>query len=85
MFLIDSLRDATSTAIDHTLPAPGNPLMTRRLDDGREFRIYKVFYTPRELEARLIALGWQPSLVATEQYFLYGSACLASDTSKIAG
>ncbi len=30
----------------------------RRLADGREFRIVKRRYEPRELEARLAALGW---------------------------
>ena len=43
----------------------------RRLDDGREFRIVKVFYDPAALEARLADLGWNVSVHTTE-HLLYG-------------
>ena len=47
---IDSLPDPQSSAADH--PAPADDLSVRRLDDGREFTIVKVFYPPAELERR---------------------------------
>ena len=48
---IDSLPDPQSCAADH--PTPADDVSVRRLDDGREFTIVKVFYTPAELEAAL--------------------------------
>ena len=49
---IDSLPDPQSSAADH--PTPADDVSVRRLDDGREFTIVKVFYTPAELEAALL-------------------------------
>jgi demethylmenaquinone methyltransferase/2-methoxy-6-polyprenyl-1,4-benzoquinol methylase len=70
-FLVDSLREPTSTAADHQLPAPAAATMTRRLNDGREFEIYKVFYSPEELESRLRDLGWDVAASRTAHYFLH--------------
>ena len=53
---IDSLPDPASGAADHSQPA--DDLSVRRLADGREFTIVKQAYSPRDLEARLAALGW---------------------------
>ena len=47
---IDSLLDPQSSAADH--PTPADDVSVRRLDDGREFTIVKVYYEPAELEAR---------------------------------
>ena len=44
----------------------------RRLNDGRTFRIIKLFYRPDELAARLMELGWRIIVQATTHYFLYG-------------
>ena len=41
---IDSLADPQSSAADH--PAPADDVSLRRLDDGREFTIVKVYYEP---------------------------------------
>ena len=48
-------------------------MLRRRLNDGREFQIYKVFYNPAELAGRLRGLGWQFDIRQTDTYFLYGS------------
>lgn len=78
VFFIDSLRTQTSTARDHALPdAAGATTLTRRLNDGREFEIVKVFYMPDALAAQLSALGWHADVHATGQFFLYGSAAPA--------
>jgi len=71
-FLVDSLRTPSSTAVNHVLPPVEEPVMTRRLDDGREFRVYKVFRDAGELTARLTAMGWHSEIHATDNYFLYG-------------
>jgi SAM-dependent methyltransferase len=74
VFFIDSLYDQRSTAHDHVLHGPGVTLINRLLNDGREFRIFKVFYKPGDLEQRLTARGWRADVRSTPTYFLYGSA-----------
>ena len=46
--------------------------VTRQLNDGRAFRIVKVFYRPDELSARLARLGWTFEIYETENFFIYG-------------
>jgi SAM-dependent methyltransferase len=70
-FFIDSLPDQTSTARDHRMPDPGG-LQERRLNDGRTFRIVKVFRQPDELTNELQALGWKPMIGRTPTYFVFG-------------
>ncbi|MGH7050495.1 MAG: class I SAM-dependent methyltransferase [Acetobacteraceae bacterium] len=72
-FLIDSCRDTTSGARDHHQPVEAG-LQERRLNDGRTFRIVKLFYEPDLLAARLRQLGWRAEMHRTENYFIYGSA-----------
>jgi SAM-dependent methyltransferase len=74
VLFIDSARTERSTAADHVLPGSGEATMTRRLDDGREFQIVKRFYEPADLERRLGELGWQASVGATPEFFIYGTA-----------
>jgi demethylmenaquinone methyltransferase/2-methoxy-6-polyprenyl-1,4-benzoquinol methylase len=78
VFFIDSRREPTSTAIDHRLPADGNPVMRRLLNDGREFEVYKIFYEPTELTERLNKLGWRFDIRQTERFFVYGAGNLQS-------
>jgi SAM-dependent methyltransferase len=73
-YLIDSAFDRTSTAKDHVLPGQNEGVVTRRLNDGREFRIVKMFYEPESLTARLQQIGWNAALDRTANYFIYGSA-----------
>jgi demethylmenaquinone methyltransferase/2-methoxy-6-polyprenyl-1,4-benzoquinol methylase len=73
-YVIDSAHDPTSTAIDHPPPDRQGGVVTRRLDDGREFRIVKVFWTPDALAARLRASEFVADVAATARYFVYGSA-----------
>jgi demethylmenaquinone methyltransferase/2-methoxy-6-polyprenyl-1,4-benzoquinol methylase len=73
VFLIDSLFEQTSTARDHQLNGPEATTVTRSLNDGQQYEIVKVFYTPETLTAKLAPLGWQMDMHATEHYFLYGS------------
>ena len=73
VFFIDSLYSETSTARDHQLEGKAATAVTRRLNDGQEFRIVKIFYHPETLAAQLEALGWQVDVQATFSYFLYGA------------
>jgi len=49
----------------------------RYLNDGRSYRIIKVFYQPEELSHRLRELGWRVEVRETRHYFLYGSGSRA--------
>jgi hypothetical protein len=70
---IDSLPDQASGAADH--PAPADDRAVRRLDDGREFSITKVFYTPAAYEAALSEAGFTDiALTTTGRFFVLGSA-----------
>lgn len=70
---IDSQFDPQSSAADHPLPADGASV--RRLDDGREFTIVKVYYEPADLEAALERAGFEAVLVtSTGRFFLTGVA-----------
>ena len=73
MAFIDSRRDPESSAIDH--PPPANDLSVRKLDDGREFTIVKVYWEPAELEAAFLAAGFGSAKVTTtSRFFLMGEA-----------
>ena len=72
VYLIDSVFDTTSTAKDHVLPPRDAGVVTRKLNDGREFRIVKIFYRPDDLAARLAALGWRAAIGQTQNYFIHG-------------
>ena len=70
---IDSRRDPESSAIDH--PPPEDDLSVRKLDDGREFKIVKVYYEPVDLESALLAAGFAAaSVTTTSRFFLMGEA-----------
>ena len=70
---IDSLPDPESGARDHPLPADG--IAVRRLDDGREFRITKVFRTADVLSRALTDAGFTNVEVSTtRRFFVLGRA-----------
>jgi 2-polyprenyl-3-methyl-5-hydroxy-6-metoxy-1,4-benzoquinol methylase len=73
LFFVDSLRSETSTAVNHQLPEEGNQIMTRKLNDGREFQIIKNFYAPNVLMPKFAALGLDINVQETPNYFLYGA------------
>jgi ubiquinone/menaquinone biosynthesis C-methylase UbiE len=70
---IDSLPDPASGAADH--PTPGADRSVRRLDDGREYSIVKVYYTADELAAALAVAGFgEVDVTTTGRFFLLGGA-----------
>jgi 2-polyprenyl-3-methyl-5-hydroxy-6-metoxy-1,4-benzoquinol methylase len=77
VYLIDSAFDPTSTAKDHVLPGREAGIVTRKLNDGREFSIVKVFHQPAALGAKLEPLGWEADLSQTSRYFIYGEVTRA--------
>ena len=71
VFFLDSLLTQDSTATDHA-SIDRSGCAKRKLNDGREFEIVKVFYEPTELMRRLVKHGWTGYVQGTEQFFLYG-------------
>jgi SAM-dependent methyltransferase len=76
VFFVDALYEETSTAKNHQLEGPDAHAVTRRLNDGQEYRIVKVFYRPETLTEQLTAWGWQVRIERTPTYFYYGEATI---------
>ena len=66
VFFVDGQREPTSTAVDNELPAEPSTTLDRRLNDGRVFRIVKIFHEPAVLADRLRTLGWEPAVPLRE-------------------
>lgn len=73
LFFVDSRREPQGTSLDQPLSPPAEPLMTRRLNDGREFTIVKMFYEPDALAARFAAHGIPVEVRETARFFIYGA------------
>ncbi|UCH49657.1 MAG: class I SAM-dependent methyltransferase [Betaproteobacteria bacterium] len=71
VLFIDSFRESTSTATVRELRDRGST-MIRRLNDGREFKVCKIFYDPGKLANELQAIGWCIDVFQTKRYFIYG-------------
>ena len=70
---INSLPDPQSSAADH--PTPADDVSLRRLADGREFTIVKVFYAPGGVDAALREAGFATADVTTSgRFFVLGTA-----------
>jgi len=70
---IDSLPDEASGAVDN--PPPADDLAVRRLADGRQFRIVKVYREPEELRGALLEAGFHdPEITTTGRFFVLGAA-----------
>lgn len=72
VFYVDSRREPSGTAADQPLSAPENPVMTRRLNDGRTWRIYKLFRSPDEMARAFKDAGIDLTVHETAAYFQYG-------------
>ena len=71
--LIDSLPDPQSGAADHDAPAGDRSV--RRLGDGREFRVVKVYRTADEIAAALRDAGFTDVRVTTTgRFFVLATA-----------
>jgi demethylmenaquinone methyltransferase/2-methoxy-6-polyprenyl-1,4-benzoquinol methylase len=72
-FFIDNRRDPTLNRPDPYVFDERDDVQRRRLNDGSEHRVVKVFYEPSQLADRLAAEGWQAQ-VASTRWFIYGTA-----------
>lgn len=71
-YVVDSGWDTTSGASNHARPDREAGLAQRRLNDGSEYRVVKIYYEPDTLAARLAALGFRSQVVHTPRYFIHG-------------
>ena len=71
VFLVDSLPAPEGTALDQGLGSDG--VVERHLNDGRTFRIVKIFHRPEVLQVRLERLGWAADVGATPNFFLHAT------------
>jgi demethylmenaquinone methyltransferase/2-methoxy-6-polyprenyl-1,4-benzoquinol methylase len=71
VFFVDSLLTQESTAQNHpTLHRQG--YSERKLNDGRTYRVVKIFHQPTQLQELLQNLGWSGNVYCTANYFLHG-------------
>ncbi|GIL09359.1 MAG: hypothetical protein BroJett033_8700 [Chloroflexota bacterium] len=73
LFLVDSRPAPTSNSHDHAPHDAQGSTHTRRLNDGRQFTIVKVFYDPNWLRSQLLRAGLDAPVQTTNTYFLYAS------------
>lgn len=71
-FFLDSLYVDTSTAANHVLPEREEITLERKLNDGRSFRIYKVFHDPGALTEAIREQGIEVNVEGTGTYFYTG-------------
>lgn len=71
-WVIDSGWDMTSTAKNHVRPDRDAGIAQRRLNDGSEYRIVKIFHEPQALARDLAACGFDSGVVHTPRYFIHG-------------
>lgn len=76
VFMIDSLPEWTSTAKDHAAYQPDSIYHTRKLNDGQEYQIIKVFYDPDDLKNRLANQGLSAEVHTTGRCFWWAQARL---------
>jgi len=72
LFFVDSRKDPLGTTNDQPLPPDEEIVLTRRLNDGRDYCIIKRFYAPAELEACLRSHQLAVTVRQTDHFFLYG-------------
>jgi demethylmenaquinone methyltransferase/2-methoxy-6-polyprenyl-1,4-benzoquinol methylase len=73
-YVIDSGWDLTSTAKNHAQPDREGGIARRKLNDGSEYRIVKIFHDPEALAQRLARLGFVSRITHTVRYFIHGDA-----------
>ena len=74
LFIVDSRPAPNSSAKNHQAYEPESVQHVRKLNDGREFTIYKVFYDPAALREKLASFGFDADVRLTDNYFIYVTA-----------
>jgi SAM-dependent methyltransferase len=72
VLFVDSRPDPTSSSPDQPLPGGAETIMTRRLNDGRTYRIVKIYRPAARMAEAFRAAGFTVDVRDTERYFQYG-------------
>ena len=81
-YVIDSVLDTMSTARDHAAPDAQSGIVTRKLNDGRQYRIVKIFHDPAALTRRLADIGFDATIERTPRYFIHGKVTCHPERSE---
>jgi demethylmenaquinone methyltransferase/2-methoxy-6-polyprenyl-1,4-benzoquinol methylase len=73
VFLADSLFEETSSATNHILNDATNIRQNRKLNDGQEFQVFKIYYQPDLLLEKLNLVGFKSEVKVTDNYFIYAN------------
>jgi demethylmenaquinone methyltransferase/2-methoxy-6-polyprenyl-1,4-benzoquinol methylase len=73
VFFVDNHLDRKRIGSDPHIVEESAGVQRRRLNDGSEHRVVKVFYEPEELRRLLGGEGWEAEVLAT-RWFVYGWA-----------
>jgi SAM-dependent methyltransferase len=71
--MLDGRREERSSSPDQPPPGPETEVMTRRLNDGREFTIVKRYDEPDDLRTALARHGIQADVRVTDTHFIYAT------------
>ncbi len=72
ILFIDSKRESSASSPDQPLPDEAEQIMTRRLNDGRSFRIVKIFRSAERMAEALDRNDLSADVRETARYFQYG-------------
>jgi ubiquinone/menaquinone biosynthesis C-methylase UbiE len=72
VWFVDSTLNTESSSVDLGLVRPTEQTVRRRLNDGSEYEIVKVFHDPAALTQRLATLGWDIQVRSTGEFFYVG-------------
>ncbi|MGL5059712.1 MAG: class I SAM-dependent methyltransferase [Microcoleus sp.] len=73
IFIADSLFEETSSAKNHILENETSIHQNRKLNDGREFQVFKVYYQTDLLLEKLNRVGFKSEVKVTDNYFIYAN------------
>jgi demethylmenaquinone methyltransferase/2-methoxy-6-polyprenyl-1,4-benzoquinol methylase len=74
VFFVDSHSPSLPASAGRNRRSPEDASVElRRLNDGREFRVVKIFHRAEALQRTLASLGWTGAVRATERHFVYGA------------
>ena len=79
IWFVDSTLNVESSSTDLGIVRATDETVRRRLNDGSEFEIVKVFHEPARLAARLGDLGWDVAVTAVGEFFYVGQGVRTGD------
>jgi len=77
VLFVNSLHPERSAEQHRHRNTPDDYVTVRKLNDGREFRLVKVFYDPEEISSRLRELGWNIRVRTSGDHALYAYGTVA--------